>query len=92
MLLLHLCAIFAALVGLGVWRMGVSSDNPMANRQACLIVALPAFVYAFPLLAFMRTGNPQILIEYYGPWLGTIRRVAKSFFRITENDREDRNS
>lgn len=82
-LLLHLCAIFAALIGLGLWRMGISSGNPMANRQIWLILILPATVYVTPLLMAIRGSNYQILVLFYGPWLARTRGISKFYRRAS---------
>jgi hypothetical protein len=54
--LLHTCAAFATLLGYGVYALARASDNPMASRQAWLIVVFPALVYLTPVLLALH-GN-----------------------------------
>ena len=66
-LLLHTCAVFAALLGYGVGWMAVNSDHPKAHLHQWMVVIFPLFVYATPLLMLFH-GLPvsQLRHFYFG--------------------------
>ena len=49
--LIHVCAAFGALVGVGVYALTRASDPSYASRAAWLIVILPAIIYLWVLTA-----------------------------------------
>ncbi|RDH45627.1 hypothetical protein [Zooshikella ganghwensis] len=49
-LLLHICALFGALVGYGLGAMAVSTEHQMAHLHQLMVVVFPLMVYATPLL------------------------------------------
>ena len=49
-LLLHVAALFAALVGYGVYWMAVASEHPQVEKHRWFILLFPLLVYATPVL------------------------------------------
>ena len=60
-LLLHVCAFFAAGVGLLLGYMAKSSDHPKAESHQWLALVLPALVYAAPVLLALQSRNTSFL-------------------------------
>jgi hypothetical protein len=63
-LLLHTCAVFAALVGYGVGWMAVDSPHPKAHLHQWMVIIFPLFVYATPLLMVLH-GLPLSRLKYF---------------------------
>jgi hypothetical protein len=63
-LLLHTCAVFAALLGYGVGWMAVDSEHPKAELHQWLVVVFPLFVYVTPLLMLLH-GLPVSRLKYF---------------------------
>jgi hypothetical protein len=47
--LLHVCAIFGALIGAGVYALARANDGPSASKMAWFIVIFPATIYGLKL-------------------------------------------
>ena len=60
-LLLHVCAVFAAGVGLLLARMSKASGGSKSELDQWLVLVLPGLVYLAPVLLALRTGNPVFL-------------------------------
>jgi hypothetical protein len=63
-LLLHTCAVFAALVGYFVGWMAVDSEHPKAHLHQAFVVIFPLMVYATPLLMIFH-GMPISRLKYF---------------------------
>lgn len=63
-LLLHTCAVFAALVGYLVGWMAVDSEHPRAHLHQAMVVIFPLLVYATPLLMIFH-GMPISRLKYF---------------------------
>lgn len=63
-LLLHTCAVFAALVGYLVGWMAVDSEHPRAHLHQAMVVIFPLLVYAAPLLMIFH-GMPISQLKYF---------------------------
>jgi hypothetical protein len=63
-MLLHTCAVFAALVGYAVGWMAVDSEHPKAHLHQWMVVLFPLFVYAAPLLMIFH-GLPTSRLKYF---------------------------
>ena len=61
-LLLHVCAAFAACIGLGLGYLARASAHPKAELHQWLVVILPALVYLAPLLLALKSGNARLLV------------------------------
>jgi hypothetical protein len=61
-LLLHVCAAFAACIGLGLGYMARASGHPKAELHQWLAVILPALVYVAPMLLALKSGNAGFLV------------------------------
>lgn len=61
-LLLHVCAAFAACIGLGLGYLARASAHPKAESHAWLVLILPALVYLVPLLLALKSGNAGFLV------------------------------
>ena len=64
-LLLHTCAVFAALVGYFVGWMAVDSEHPKAHLHQAMIILFPLFVYATPLLMLFHGLHVSELKKFY---------------------------
>lgn len=65
--LLHVCALFAAVLGYLVGWMAVDSEHPKANLHQLLVVVFPLFVYLTPLLMLLHGWSwTQIRFFYVG--------------------------
>ena len=63
-LLLHICAIFSALIGYGLGLLAVKTGHEKAHLHQLLVVIFPAFVYSTPLLMFFH-GMPLAEIKKF---------------------------
>ena len=64
-LLLHVCAIFAAIVGYGVGYMAVSTQHEKAHLHQLLVLIFPLAVYAVPLLMVFHGMPLSRVKEFY---------------------------
>ena len=62
--LLHICALFGALVGYGLGVMAVSTGHEKANLHQLMVVIFPLMVYATPLLMLFH-GQPLSRIKSF---------------------------
>lgn len=60
-LMLHVCAAFAALLGLFLAWMSRASGHPKAELHQWLVLVLPALVYLTPLLLALHSGSTGFL-------------------------------
>ena len=74
--LLHICAIFAAIIGWLVGYMAVESQHPKAELHRWLVLALPGFVYLSP-----------VLMALHGD-IGFMSKLAKPFRRRKRHNDE----
>ena len=63
-LLLHVCALFAACIGLLLGYMARASDHPKAELHQWLVVILPALVYLAPVLLALHSDNYRLLTVF----------------------------
>jgi len=63
-LLLHICAIFSALIGYGLGFLAVKTGHEKAHLHQLLVVIFPALVYSTPLLMFFH-GMPLTEIKKF---------------------------
>jgi len=54
LLLLHVCAAFAFLLGYGVYKLSVWSEHPMVDKHRLLPFLFAAIVYGVPAVIFLR--------------------------------------
>lgn len=71
-LLLHICAIFSALIGYGLGLLAVKTGHEKAHLHQILVIIFPALVYSTPLL-----------MVFHGMPLGEI----KKFYFKTQNNK-----
>jgi hypothetical protein len=60
-LLLHVCAAFAACVGLALGYLARASGHPKAELHQWLVFILPALVYLAPVLLAVKSGHTSFL-------------------------------
>ncbi|WP_444886887.1 hypothetical protein [Microbulbifer sp. JMSA008] len=72
-ILLHVCAIFGAVIGYGLGLMAVSSEHEKAHLHQLLVVVFPLMVYATPLLMIFH-GIP-------------ISRIKEFYFKSSQGDK-----
>jgi hypothetical protein len=65
--LVHVCAMFGALVGAGIYSLGRAYDGPSASRQAWLIIIFPAIIYGIKLTIEIVAGLVKLIIRAYHP-------------------------
>ena len=64
-ILLHICAVFGAVIGYGLGLMAVSSGNEKAHLHQLMVIVFPVLVYATPLLMVFN-GMPLARVkEFY---------------------------
>ncbi|WP_125782115.1 hypothetical protein [Pseudoalteromonas rubra] len=64
-LLLHICALFGALVGYGLGFMAVSTGHEKAHLHQLMVVVFPLIVYATPLLMILHGMPLSKVKEFY---------------------------
>jgi len=70
--LLHLCAVFGALIGYGLGVMAVASEHEKAELHQLLVIIFPVMVYATPLLMVLH-GVP-------------LSRIKNFYFKFNDKD------
>ena len=73
---LNAAAGFAALIGFGIWRMAVASENPMADRQFWAIFLLPGLVYLIVILGVLH-HIPMLIAKNLAAQLMTQTTASK---------------
>jgi hypothetical protein len=64
-LLLHICAIFSAVIGYGLGIMAVNTGHEKANLHQLLVIIFPLMVYATPLLMIFHGMPISRIKEFY---------------------------
>ncbi|TAG25628.1 MAG: hypothetical protein EAZ37_11975 [Burkholderiales bacterium] len=77
-LMLHVCAFFAAAVGIMLACMAHASSHPKAELHQWLILILPALVYIAPLLLALHSGSTEFL-----------KILARSLTKNSDADKTD---
>ena len=63
--LLHTCALFAAVLGYFVGVMAVQSEHPKAHLHQLMVVVFPLLVYVAPLLMVLHGAPLSRIKEFY---------------------------
>lgn len=72
-ILLHVCALFASVIGYGLGLMAINSEHEKAHLHQLLVIVFPLIVYATPLLMIFH-GTP-------------ISRVKEFYFKSNQGDK-----
>ncbi|MCK5887643.1 hypothetical protein [Alcanivorax jadensis] len=64
-MLLHICAVFGAVIGYGLGVMAVSSGHEKAHLHQLMVIVFPVLVYAAPLLMVFNGVPLSRVKEFY---------------------------